>query len=465
MRLLNTKTYRLEEFSDGCIPLYAILSHRWQEQEVVFRDRETVPAFTGQLYSKLSWSCAQAMKDNLAYIWVDTCFIDMSSSAELSESINCMYEWYRCAAVCYAYPYDMMETSSFRSSIDYITVKYAAQRLIAERLFSLSMMNQIHHEHTANVGQLFSPFHARFVRQSTMLGLAAYCSSSEDEDVDAPPTKIQQAKQPTDSTKTISAQPADKENAGSDQRERIPRTIEDINNKPLVGPFQPIQSISPTGNEPSSSSRKSSPFSANRALLRDMTLPPIPNFDIPPSPPGSPDPAANQKFAHFFSLKRQGVHFNEKLASSSSLRNPSLLAKLMEHAGIDGQAQYATSLPKELWDPVSTLPPWGYKEELLKSQQEVRRKIEEKKASGPREAIDFVSAGGGGQSREPATPPGGKSRPSAAERVMAGLNRERTSSPMNPERGRRTADLERRTRRSDSNHKRRKSRSPPEKRK
>ncbi|ODH47368.1 hypothetical protein GX48_06540 [Paracoccidioides brasiliensis] len=117
MRLLNTKTYRLEEFPDGCIPLYAILSHRWQEQEVVFRDRETVPAFTGQLYSKLSWSCAQAMKDNLAYIWVDTCFIDMSSSAELSESINCMYEWYRCAAVCYAYPYDMMETSSFRSSV------------------------------------------------------------------------------------------------------------------------------------------------------------------------------------------------------------------------------------------------------------------------------------------------------------------------------------------------------------
>ncbi|EEH37946.2 hypothetical protein PAAG_00867 [Paracoccidioides lutzii Pb01] len=438
MRLLNTKTYRLEEFPDGCIPPYAILSHRCQEQEVVFRDLETVPAFMGQL---------------------------ASSSAELSESINCIYEWYRRAALPFqrvvykrldatgAHRFQVfnVEWQGLGSKIDYITASNS-------RALIRALSN---HEHTANVGQLFSPFRARFVRrfvkQSTMLGLAAYCSSSEDEDVDAPPTKIQQAKQPADSTKTISAQPADKENACSDQRGRIPRTIEDINNKPLVGPFQPIQSTSPTGNEPSSSSRKSSPFSANRALLRDMTLPPIPNFDIPPSPPGSPDPAANQKFAHFFSLKRQGVHFNEKLASSSSLRNPSLLAKLMEHAGVDGQAQYSTSLPKELWDPVSTLPPWGYKEELLKSQQEVRRKIEEKKASGPREAIDFVSAGGGGQSREPATPPGGKSRPSAAERVMAGLNRERTSSPMNPERGRRTADLERRSRRQ--------SRSPPEKRK
>lgn len=223
---------------------------------------------------------------------------------------------------------------------------------------------------------------------------------------------------------------------------------------PRIGPFQPSQLPSPTNDNnigPQLLSRKSSPFSINRALLRDMTLPPVPNLDIPPSPPGSPNPTASQKFAHFLSIKRQGVHFNEKLANSSSLRNPSLLTKLMEHTGIDAQAQYATSLPKELWDPVGILPPWGYKEELLKSQQEIRRKVEEKKALGQREAIEFVpGSGGGGVSLSGDSSV--KAKPSAAERVMAGLSRERTSSPMNTDRdrGKRTTDLERRPRRKRS---------------
>jgi hypothetical protein len=33
----------------------------------------------------------------------DTCCIDKASSAKLSEAINSMFEWYRRAAVCYAY--------------------------------------------------------------------------------------------------------------------------------------------------------------------------------------------------------------------------------------------------------------------------------------------------------------------------------------------------------------------------
>jgi hypothetical protein len=189
-----------------------------------------------------------------------------------------------------------------------------------------------------------------------------------------------------------------------------------------------------------------------------MTLPPIPNLDIPPSPPGSPNPVANQKFAHFLSLKKQGVHFNEKLAGSSSLRNPSLLAKLMAHSGIDEQAQYATSLPNDIWN-VSSLPPWGYKEELLKCQQEIRRRIEEKKSSGQREPIDFVSSAVSGESSRVDTPSSCKMRSSAAERVMAGLSRERARSPMGTEQSRR-ADLERRPRRSELNHKSHRSRSP-----
>ncbi|PGH07613.1 hypothetical protein GX51_01621 [Blastomyces parvus] len=295
--------------------------------------------------------------------------------------------------------------------------------------------------------------------RDTMLGLTAYGSSSEDEAESSPPLKAQKITQPAEFSTDTPAHPEEKGSVGS--QEPIPPAAASVEkaDAPLIGPFRPPRSPSPANDNnigPQLRSQKSSPFSINRGLLRDMTLPPIPNLDIPPSPPGSPNPVANQKFAHFLSLKRQGVHFNEKLASSSSLRNPSLLTKLMEHAGIDAQAQYSTSLPKDLWDPVTTLPPWGYKEELLKSQQEVRRKIEEKKASGPREAIEFVpgsgGGGGSGDSSRSGTPSNAKVRPSAAERVMAGLSREKTSSPMNTDRdrGKRTADLERRPRRKRS---------------
>ncbi|OAX84266.1 hypothetical protein ACJ72_01355 [Emergomyces africanus] len=135
MRLLNTKTLELEEFSDDSIPPYAILSHRWQAKEVVFRDLETSPAFTEPRFKKLSDTCAQALRDDLGYVWVDTCCIDKGSSAELSESINSMYEWYRCAVVCYVYLNDVTESSatessSFSSSV-WFTRGWTLQELIA----------------------------------------------------------------------------------------------------------------------------------------------------------------------------------------------------------------------------------------------------------------------------------------------------------------------------------------------
>ena len=157
------------------------------------------------------------------------------------------------------------------------------------------------------------------------------------------------------------------------------------------GPVQgPVSVESAHVSQSPSAGGHTSPFSATRALVQDLTLPPVPNFDIPPSPPGSPDASANAKFEHFLSLKKQGVHFNAKLASSSSLKNPSLLTKMMDHAGIDQQSQYDTSLPAALWS-TSDLPSWGFKEELLRSQQEFRQKMEEKRAPGQRSTIEFVS--------------------------------------------------------------------------
>jgi hypothetical protein len=132
-----------------------------------------------------------------------------------------------------------------------------------------------------------------------------------------------------------------------------------------------------------------SPFYVSRGMIHDLTLPPIPNLDIPPSPTGSPDPTATRKLSHFLSLKSQGVHFNEKLSTSSSLKNPSLLIKLRQHAGIDDHEQYAASIPADVWD-YSSLPDWAYKEELLKSQQATRLQIESKKVAGKRDSVEFV---------------------------------------------------------------------------
>lgn len=175
-----------------------------------------------------------------------------------------------------------------------------------------------------------------------------------------------------------------------------------------------------------------SPYSANRALIRDMTLPPVPNLDIPSSPPSSPRPETDNKFTHFLELKKQGVHFNDKLARSSALRNPGLLQKLMGFAGLEELDQYASTLPREIWDPAG-FPAWAYKEMLVKSQQEMQKKIEEEKARVQRDTIEFVSGTFSAQSHQGGTPASSGVnrglRVSAAERVMAGLDREKTRSP------------------------------------
>lgn len=165
-------------------------------------------------------------------------------------------------------------------------------------------------------------------------------------------------------------------------------------------------------------SAPSSPYTAQRTAMQNLTLPTKPNLDIPPSPPGSPIPGADQKFAHFIELKRQGVHFNAKLASSSALKNPSLLPKLMQFAAVADEKQYATTLPAGLWNPVG-FPEWAYKEELGTAQKEISRRKEEERAKTQRESIDFVSSASGNIGTAKSM------RGSAAERVMAGLDLDR----------------------------------------
>lgn len=109
MRLLHTTKLRIEEFMESQSKpyVYAILSHTWGEEEVTFQDMQGEVPIHKKGFSKLKNSCLQAKKDGYEYIWIDTCCIDKSSSAELSEAINSMYRWYKEAAVCYAYLSDV----------------------------------------------------------------------------------------------------------------------------------------------------------------------------------------------------------------------------------------------------------------------------------------------------------------------------------------------------------------------
>ena len=54
----------------------------------------------------------QAKADGHKWIWIDTCCIDKTSSADLSEAINSMYKWYRESEVCYAFLNDVHDGPS-----------------------------------------------------------------------------------------------------------------------------------------------------------------------------------------------------------------------------------------------------------------------------------------------------------------------------------------------------------------
>jgi hypothetical protein len=95
MRLLHLRKggaeFSLVERIGNDIPPYAILSHTWgaDGEEVTFKDliergQSIVEMKLG--YCKLEFCCRQAARDGLDYCWVDTCCIDKSSSAELSEA-------------------------------------------------------------------------------------------------------------------------------------------------------------------------------------------------------------------------------------------------------------------------------------------------------------------------------------------------------------------------------------------
>jgi ankyrin repeat protein len=153
MRLVQIQadgSFSLVIHESTSIPPYAILSHTWSENnedEVSYDDMCNEAGGEKSGYAKLKFCAERATKDGLKHFWVDTCCIDKSSSAELSEAITSMFRWYKNSAQCYVYLTDVTtkkrksdrETpdvtweSTFRTS-RWFTRGWTLQELLAPRL-------------------------------------------------------------------------------------------------------------------------------------------------------------------------------------------------------------------------------------------------------------------------------------------------------------------------------------------
>ncbi|KAK3401528.1 heterokaryon incompatibility protein-domain-containing protein [Sordaria brevicollis] len=138
MRLIDTETLELHDFFELQAPAYAILSHTWEKDEITFQEMVTKSPSTMAKagYKKIHNTCRLAQSRGQKWAWVDTCCIDKSSSAELTESINSMYRWYQKSEECYAYLVDFTPGSLPETELEqcrWFTRGFTLQELIAPK--------------------------------------------------------------------------------------------------------------------------------------------------------------------------------------------------------------------------------------------------------------------------------------------------------------------------------------------
>ncbi|KAK5164485.1 uncharacterized protein LTR77_009691 [Saxophila tyrrhenica] len=221
MRLINIHTLELREFT-GQPPPYIILSHRWTSNEPTYKqfrkrnpeqeeekdgkekgkaegntltDNRKIEDFCvfvqEQQFRQTSHNILRTYNDIDAgtlvqWVWVDTVCIDKRSSAELSEAINSMWQWYARADRCIVYLSDVESTAGKgrfsktrpkRADLDqwiqfelsaWFTRGWTLQELLAPR--SVTFCDQ----HWSIIGALLN-FHPSQFRH---IGLAQHVSSA-----------------------------------------------------------------------------------------------------------------------------------------------------------------------------------------------------------------------------------------------------------------------------------------------
>ncbi|KAL6901147.1 vegetative incompatibility protein HET-E-1 [Trichoderma evansii] len=149
---------------DDPLPPYAILSHTWGAEEVIFKDLVEGTGENKLGYHKIQFCGDQGWRDGLRYFWVDTCCIDKTNSTELQESINSMFRWYRDAAKCYVYLADVPRPaadepgtqaweSAFRKS-RWFTRGWTLQELIAPASVDFFSKDGVHLGNKRSLEQL-----------------------------------------------------------------------------------------------------------------------------------------------------------------------------------------------------------------------------------------------------------------------------------------------------------------------
>lgn len=131
------------------IPPYLILSHTWSsnsDDEVSYNDIKNGHLQKPAWHTKVRGFCNIARQKGYNYVWIDTCCIDPSSSAELSMSINSMYRWYQQADACFVYLSDVKKSKHMewfrnaqkgRTKPKWFTRSWTLQELIAPRMLAL----------------------------------------------------------------------------------------------------------------------------------------------------------------------------------------------------------------------------------------------------------------------------------------------------------------------------------------
>ncbi|KAK2775654.1 het domain-containing protein [Colletotrichum kahawae] len=169
MRLINVDTLELEEFFDDSIPRYAILSHTWGQEEVSFQDLcwlhdyeknrmtyTSLEALIPQIgqnmkgkatemrqragFDKIVQSARLAKERELQYVWVDTCCIDKTSSAELSEAINSMFRWYQRSEICFAFLSDVDKRDQGHGGLRFEDSRWFTRGWTLQELLSPSLV-------------------------------------------------------------------------------------------------------------------------------------------------------------------------------------------------------------------------------------------------------------------------------------------------------------------------------------
>ena len=132
-RLRPTQDVHFKEFYDD-VPEYAILSHRWGNDEVAYKELRKGRAIDGAGLQKIADFCSLAASRGFEWAWIDTCCIDKRSSAELTEAINSMYRWYQDATECYVHLADIGKGSNLKfGDSEWFRRGWTLQELIAPR--------------------------------------------------------------------------------------------------------------------------------------------------------------------------------------------------------------------------------------------------------------------------------------------------------------------------------------------